>query len=467
MTPPNFPYFFELLQQLPDGVVACDREGKLCFFNETLRKWHGLEEAAVLSDEWASRYSIYHDDGKTLMLPHEIPLHRAFSGQQIKKVPMVIAAPGEELRYCEASGGPLFDESGNKVGAFVVMNDVTSLIRSRELLKQAIETSIAGFDIVSEEGKFIYANEAYLRMWGYDSIDEILGTSPADHCADPETPMKIITALKEKGECMIEFKAVRKDKSTFDVLMSARLDHDQSGKEIYPTFSMDLTEIKKAIEARDAFLSIASHELRTPLTSLKLQTQMLQRRLKDPPTEISVYLENSLRFIGRLNRLVDDMLDISRINTGKLVLQKQSTDICEIILSKTKEFRDRYPAENIALESQNKPVIVMLDPMRFEQVLENLLSNAARYASGSLITIEFRSTHEAHLLSVKDTGRGIPSEFQDLIFERFERLAGEDITGLGLGLSIVKEIVLLHGWKIDLLSEPGKGSEFRITIPRA
>jgi PAS domain S-box-containing protein len=463
----QFPYFFQLLQQLPDGIVACDSEGKLSYFNETLRQWHGIPEASIPSEEWASHYSLYHEDGKTLMAPEEIPLRRAFQGHEVKKSPMAIAIPGAELRYCEASGGPLLDDNGKKVGAFVVMHDVTNLVRSRDLLKQAIETSIAGFDIVSEEGKIIYANQAYLKMWGYASLDEILEASPVGHCADPETPIKIITALKQKGECTIEFKALRKDKSTFDVLMSARLDHDQLGREIYPSFSMDLTEIKKAIKSRDAFLSIASHELLTPLTSLKLQTQLLLRKLKDPSPELTHYLNDSLRFVGRLNRLVEDMLDISRITSGKFTIHRKPVDILEILKRKHQEFIVRYPKETIELLIEAVPGTLMFDSMRFEQVLDNLLSNAARYASGTLITLQLRAEGDNYLLSVIDKGPGIPLESQKLIFERFERLPGMEITGLGLGLNIVQEIVHLHEWEITLISAPGKGAEFRLTLPHA
>ena len=453
-----FPYISQILEQLPDGVVACDTLGNLSYFNQTLRAWHGLPESAVASDEWATRYSLYHQDAKTLLTPEEIPLKRAFNGETLINVPMVIAIPGEEPRYCEASGGPLIGPEGNKVGAFVIMHDVTTLVRSRDLLQKAIETSIAGFDIVNDKGQFIYANRAYLDMWGYQNVEEVLGKSPADHCADPETPGKIITALKEKGECTIEFKAQRKDKSLFDVLMSARLDHDRDGREIYPTFSMDLTEIKKAINSRDVFLSIASHELLTPLTSLKLQTQIFRRKHGQSNEELAKYLDNSLRFIGRLNRLVEDMLDISRITTGKFTLQIAEADIAEILRRKFLEFKTRYPNEKIKLILERDSVVVNVDSMRFEQVVDNLVTNATRYASGSEILI----TLSEKKLSVKDSGPGIPLASQKKIFERFERLSESDVTGLGLGLSIVQEIVALHGWTIFLQSSAGAGADFFI-----
>ncbi len=127
----------------------------------------------------------------------------------------------------------------------------------------------------------------------------------------------------------------------------------------------------------------------------------------------------------------------------------------------------RYPDESIELQIKTMPDTLMVDSMRFEQVLENLISNAARYASGTNIKIELREGGGNYLLSVQDKGPGIPPVSQKLIFDRFERLPGMEITGLGLGLSIVQEIVHLHGWEISLISEPGKGAEFILIIPRS
>ena len=117
-----------------------------------------------------------------------------------------------------------------------------------KLKSDALEHSLNGFDIVGENGKFVYANRAYLDMWGYDSLDEILETSPISHCADPAVPARILGELKEKKECKIEFTARRKDGSFFEVLMYARLGHDEFGREIYSGTSIDITERKKSEE---------------------------------------------------------------------------------------------------------------------------------------------------------------------------------------------------------------------------
>ena len=128
------------------------------------------------------------------------------------------------------------------------ITDEQKNLNELKLISDAIENSINGFDIVDENLKFRYVNKAYVKMWGYDSAEEIIGSTPIDHCEDPGTPEFIINSLKENGECRVEFKAKRKDGSLFDVLMYARLDFDEFGKEIYPTTSIDISEQKKTLK---------------------------------------------------------------------------------------------------------------------------------------------------------------------------------------------------------------------------
>lgn len=187
----------------------------------------------------------------------------------------------DEDTYFTFSYSPIHDENGGVAGLFCSVVETTKRKQSEDALHQsqqrlslaleatrltalelklrsdAIENSLAGFDIVDENGKLIYANQAYLNMWGYSSVKEVIGMSPAEHCADPETPIKIITSLKQTGACDIEFLAKRKDGTTFDVRMLAFLAYDQNGREIYPTTSIDITEQKRAREAVDRALKSA------------------------------------------------------------------------------------------------------------------------------------------------------------------------------------------------------------------
>ena len=231
----------------------------------------------------------------------------------------------------------------------------------------------------------------------------------------------------------------------------------------------------EAVAARDDFLSICSHELRTPLTSLKLQTQ-LTRRLLDrdqakalAPEKFRRFLENTNLQIDRLVRLVEDMLDISRIRAGKLSLHAESVDLRSLVVEVTERFSPQLAlsGSSIALHLE-EGVTGNWDRFRIEQVLVNLLTNAVKYGAGSDIEIFLSRSQGMAKLEVVDKGIGIEPANQSRIFERFERAVSKDnISGLGLGLFIVRQIVEAHGGTISVASEVGKGARFTVCLPLA
>lgn len=348
------------------------------------------------------------------------------------------------------------------------------------LISDALDNTQNAFDIVNSQGEFIYANQAYLNMWGYDSITEILGTSPAGHCADSEVPLKIITELKLKGECSIEFLARRKDGSTFDVHMLARLAYDADGNEIYPTTSVDITDrkqyetnLRKAITARDDFLSIASHELKTPLTSLQLQNQMMMRKITKDEEPVSVddwksFLKRDFKQLERLGRLINDMLDISRINSGNLSIQKASFDLGSVVLDVVQITKDQFIDSGVEIQHHiQEGIEVTWDQFRIEQVISNLLINAIKYGNRKPIDITVKDDKDFAYMIFSDHGIGVQEKDLQRIFQRFERaVPAKEISGMGLGLHIVKEIVERHGGQVSVHSESGKGSTFTVKLPK-
>jgi PAS domain S-box-containing protein len=231
---------------------------------------------------------------------------------------------------------------------------------------------------------------------------------------------------------------------------------------------------QEAIRARDEFLSIASHELKTPLTTMKLQTQVTRRILETEgpavafePEKMKRFLEHTHRSIDRVSRLVDDMLDVSRIATGKLTLHPEAANLGQI----AREVLDRLGP----VFAQTKCRIVTRiedlvhgnwDAFRIEQVITNLLTNAARYGDGSDIEIDVKKTESFAIITVRDYGRGIAPDDQERIFQRFERAAvSSGISGMGLGLFIVREIVQMHGGTIQVESALGEGARFTISLP--
>lgn len=236
-------------------------------------------------------------------------------------------------------------------------------------------------------------------------------------------------------------------------------------------------KLQDSLKDRDTFLSIASHELKTPLTSLTLQSQMRKRQLAKGNLQafdqknLEAMFEADVKQLAGLNRLIDDMLDISRIRTGRLELNIESFDLCALAHNVVERFRAQLEeaCEKITFES-SEAVYIEADPYRIEQVITNLLTNAMKYGQGKPLEIKVFSDHqkEKGFLCVSDNGMGISEKDQERIFSRFERaISPNEVSGLGLGLAIVKDIVEAHGGDIHLDSEVGVGSTFTIAFKLA
>lgn len=234
-----------------------------------------------------------------------------------------------------------------------------------------------------------------------------------------------------------------------------------------------LLDQQKALKQRDEFLSIASHELKTPLTSLKMQVQIRQKLMeRDDP---SVFAEQSVRSlvnmadkqILRLTRLVEDMLDITRIQNGKLTLNIESLGLDELVKEVIHNFDEEFRRANCEIRTDiAEGIVIKGDRYRMEQVITNLLSNALKYGDGCPVDVKLARSGKNVILTVKDQGIGIDKENQERIFERFERAVSPTaIGGLGLGLYITRQIVDLHHGRIYLKSAVGKGSEFFLELP--
>ncbi len=229
---------------------------------------------------------------------------------------------------------------------------------------------------------------------------------------------------------------------------------------------------QEATQVRDEFISIASHELKTPLTSLKLQTQLNQRMMKRengeiPRDRVNKLVENTDRQVDRLSRLVEDMLDVSRINTGKLALQKTEVDLAELVSEIVERLTPQLSAARctVSLTLENG-VKGSWDRFRIEQVIINLVTNAIRYAAEKPIHVSVSQTDGIATLVVRDEGCGIAPENRERIFQRFERiLSSHGIDGLGLGLYICKQIVEAHGGSIRVDDKQIKGACFVVELP--
>jgi PAS domain S-box-containing protein len=233
-------------------------------------------------------------------------------------------------------------------------------------------------------------------------------------------------------------------------------------------------EAREAVRARDEFLSIASHELKTPLTTLQLQIQGLGRRVRNtrgqPALEaLGPRIVTSERQVERLTALINSLLDISRITAGRLDLDLEPVDLAAVVRDATTRFREDLARAGCSLEIQTDgPCVGEWDRIRLEQVVTNLLSNAAKYGASRPIEVKVSADETTAVLTIKDHGIGIPPEHQARIFERFQRAVSDrHYGGLGLGLWIVRQIVEALGGSIRVESEPTVGSTFTVLLPKA
>lgn len=227
-------------------------------------------------------------------------------------------------------------------------------------------------------------------------------------------------------------------------------------------------EAKSAIEAKDSFFTLISHELRTPLTSIAGWAALLERK-PDPPTIIEA--ARSIATSAALQaQLIDALLDVSRIMTGNFAITEAKIDLRAVVDEAATAMHPMAAAKGISLRaSVQQSIIVNGDPARLGQVISNLLANGVKFTpAGGLVEIRLMSDGNFAIVEVCDTGEGIASPFLQRIFERGTQATARRFGGLGLGLSIVKHIVELHGGSVTAASEgEGRGSTFTVKIPCA
>jgi len=249
--------------------------------------------------------------------------------------------------------------------------------------------------------------------------------------------------------------------------------HKKEQEELLAELKKTKSELEQAVHIRDEFVSIASHELKTPLTSLMLQSQIRTRFLRNgdssafTPEKLAKMFDTDERHLIKITHLINDMLDISRINSGKLSINLERFDLCELV----RELIDRYSEFFLAAGCTVacdfcESSFGYWDRFRIEQVVTNLLTNAIRYGAGKPILVQVQLISNKALIIVRDNGRGIAPENQSRIFQRFERADSKaDISGLGLGLYIASQILEAHHGSIRVKSELGHGATFTVELP--
>ncbi len=493
-----------LVESVKDyAIYMLDPDGRIASWNEGARRLKGYEAAEIFGQHY-SRFFTAEDRASAMP---EAELEHARIEGRFEATGWRVRKDGSRF-WANVVVTRVNDTRGTLVGFAKVTRDLTE----KKAVEDALERSERRFRLMisnvrdyaifmlDPDCRIASWNEGARRLKGYEA-NEILGRHfsafyPPEDVAAGKCEREIATVLAD-GRVEDEGWRVRKDGSRFWANVVITRVNDSNGELIgFTKVTRDLTERRRAEEAlraaneglevrvaertreleralnvRDEFVSIASHELKTPLTGLKLQLQMGKRNLTaaaPPSTEqVAEMLQRCLRQAGALEDLIEDLLDVSRIQTGRFELQFSDVSVAALVEDVAARFAPQLTASHTPLELQlDRSLRAKWDQRRIGQVLANLLSNAIKYAPRAPIRITAAGADGRVRIEVADQGPGIPAEKHATIFDRFERAgAPTHVAGLGLGLFIARRIVDAHRGTVRVDSEPGKGARFIVQLP--
>lgn len=313
-------------------------------------------------------------------------------------------------------------------------------------------------------------------IWEHVHLREIFAR-PLGPAGQIDAERMLASALRGEQQTSMTFSLRRasdaSDARVAQFLVNAAPVHDESGAIVEVVFvATDVTELERLSRQKDEFLSIASHEMRTPLTTVKAMFQLLARRLRKQGNTHTALLERIMTSIERMERLVTDLVEGSRIESGNLSLSLQRVDLGNLCRD-TAETQAETLNRVITVSIPAGPTYVTADSDRIAQVLANLIGNAAKYSTEDrTIALTMTTDAQAVRVEITDHGVGIPEERQARVFDRFYRVPEIEVqsgsgVGLGLGLFIVRSIVERHRGRVGVKSAPGEGSTFWFELPSA
>jgi PAS domain S-box-containing protein len=467
-----------VFESTADGILIVDNNGKVIQFNNRFHElWKIPKEILETSDDdkiLGYILCLLVDPDKFISKVRELYKDlEAISHDTIEF---------KDGRYFERFSRPLkFDQA--TVGRVWSFRDITEHKKGQEVFKAIADLSPDIISIVTPQGKLTFNSSASERIHGY-AQDELLGKNTMNliHQDDRELVAGALADLIAKPGAIstVQYRYLNKDRSYSWMEATASNQNENRQIQGLVVISREIgirkqmeQELNKALRLRDEFISIASHELKTPVTSIKLQLQIIQRTKKIllPRTEASSKaedLDGLLDQVESLQRLIEDLLSVSRIRTGNINFIFSNENLSQLIQKTIQLHSDILSNSSCALEIDIlDDVYIRCDKMRIEQLLINLLSNSAKYASGSLIIIQLKQVEGFAELRIIDKGIGIPSEKIDTIFDIFERGTNSKYaSGLGIGLYISKNIVEGHHGTIHVESKLGEGSTFIVRLPK-
>ena len=475
------------------AIVSCDVRGKVTTLNTTAERWLGYRAAEVVGK---ATPMLWHDADE--VAARAATLSR-LSGTPVKPGLAVFTAntrPGHvdesewTLKRKDGSRfsgsltvAPLTDPRGQPVGFLGVLSDITErkqreaeLRVSEERFRRAFDDAPIGMCLVSLEGRLLKVNRVLCTMFGYTE-SELLRfdfqtlTHPEDLQQDLVLLRKV--AQGEIPSCQVEKRYLHRDGTPVYTNLSVSLVRDRDNAPLYFVSQIEnITHRREMDRLKREFISTVSHELRTPLTSIRGSLGLVDAGVLGAlPERVHAMVKIAHQNCERLVRIINDILDIEKIESGKLALQIDNVAVGPLLreaLEVNAPYGEKYQVRFI-LESTPEDTQVRADPDRLMQVLANLLSNAAKFSpAGASVRVRAHHVGNRVRVEVQDSGTGIPEEFRARVFEKFAQADGSTarrFDGTGLGLSITRRLLESMGGTIDFTTETGRGTTFYFDLP--
>jgi PAS domain S-box-containing protein len=364
---------------------------------------------------------------------------------------------------------PIKDETGTITGASTIARDITQQRRLEATSNQLFTSNLIGIFVADSAGTLLEANQAFLDLLGYTQEEWQATPLQQRGAAASVAPFLRPLVLKARGAGTLEPQETRllqKGGTHLPVLVAVTCLQES---ETCIGFVLDIRERKALEQRKDTFIGMASHELKTPMTSLKGFLSLLQRMLAHSDNaKVQHYLARMDTQLGKLMTLINDLLDVSRIQTGQLAYREERVAVDALVRDIMESMQETTQTHRLQLEGQIQAE-VFGDRDRLGQVLTNLLTNAIKYSPNANTVIVHLSRDEKQVhIRVQDFGGGIAKEHHHKIFERFYQINDPEVKtypGLGIGLAICHDIVTRHRGRLWVESEKGKGAIFHLSLP--
>ena len=396
-----------------------------------------------------------------------------------------VVRPDGVERITESRSRSVVDDAGNVVRLVGTLQDITEAVRARQRLDRVRRNNEAllnsagdGICGLSVHGTVTFANPAALRLTGQD-IEEMRGRdlhatlqhSRSDGSPYARTKSPILESLRD-GEVHRCDRDVfwRKDGTSFPVEYTSTPLLEEGRITGAVVIFKDITERREVERVKDELTSVVSHELRTPLASIRGSLGLLESgALRASPEKAQRMIEIAVQNTDRIVRLINDILDVDNTSAGAITMNAESCDAAQLVQHAAAGLTAMADAANVTLVTQTQPLTIVADADRIIQTLTNLISNAIKFSEpGMTVRVGVRGHDGEALFEVSDDGPGVPPHKLEAIFGRFEQVDASDSRqkgGSGLGLTICRAIVKLHGGRIWAESPPGAGATFSFTLP--